>query len=75
MKLSITFKNEAERVAAEHFMSWLSGQGEQDYWNWMEYREQEEAGNITITAFNYKYEKGEATLELGRVSQDEEEDE
>ena len=39
--------------AAKHFASWLCEQGEQDYWNWMEYREQEEDGDITALRFNY----------------------
>ncbi len=41
------------KAAAKHFMSWLDGQGEQDYWTWMECREGEESGDIT--AVNFKY--------------------
>lgn len=48
--VTIKFDNEA---AAEHFLHWLCGQGEQDYWLWMEYREQEEKGDITATGFDY----------------------
>lgn len=50
VKLTIEFDNEK---AAKHFMSWLDGQGEQDYWTWMGYREREEKGNITAVRFNY----------------------
>jgi hypothetical protein len=35
-------------------MSWLSGQGEQDYWLWMEYREQKEPDG-DITALDFKH--------------------
>ena len=38
---------------AEHFASWLCESGEQQYWDWMEYREQEESGDITATSFHY----------------------
>lgn len=39
--------------AAMHFAHWLCGSGEQDYWQWMECREQEEKGNITVKKFHY----------------------
>lgn len=39
--------------AANHFKHWLCGAGEQDYWNWMEYREEEEDGDITGRDFDY----------------------
>jgi hypothetical protein len=49
--ISIEFDN---KEAADHFASWLCGQGEQDYWLWMEYREEdEEDGDITATSFHY----------------------
>lgn len=48
--------NFANPVAAKHFQSWLCGQGEQDYWTWMECREEEEKGNITVTNFDYDHE-------------------
>lgn len=44
VKLVIEFDNEE---AAYHFGSWLCGSGEQNYWQWMEYREEEEEGDIT----------------------------
>lgn len=49
--LSIEFANPE---AANHFATWLCESGEQDYWNWMEYREQdEEEGDITARSFHY----------------------
>jgi hypothetical protein len=39
--------------ARDHFARWLCGSGEQDYWQWMECREQEEEGPITATEFQY----------------------
>lgn len=42
-KVTIEFAN---NKAAEHFLSWLCGQGEQDYWNWMACREEEEQGQV-----------------------------
>jgi len=39
--------------AAKHFVNWLNGSGEQDYWNWMDGREFEEDGPITATRFVY----------------------
>ena len=48
--LTIKFDNDKAR---EHFVSWLCGSGEQDYWEWMEYRENEEQGDITATEFDY----------------------
>lgn len=49
-KIEIHFANEE---AAKHFASWLCGAGEQDYWTWMECREQEEDGDISVKEFNY----------------------
>lgn len=53
--LSIEFDN---NEALEHFAHWLCGQGEQDYWQWMEYREQEDEGDITVVKFDYHCGKG-----------------
>ncbi len=39
--------------AAKHFASWLCESGEQSYWLWMEYREQEDEGDITAVEFDY----------------------
>jgi hypothetical protein len=39
--------------AAKHFTLWLCEQGEQDYWEWMRCREENESGNITATSFHY----------------------
>ncbi len=50
---TLTFEFENEK-AANHFKTWLCEQGEQDYWMWMECREQEEKGNITGINFHYQ---------------------
>lgn len=43
------------KKAAHHFAVWLCESGEQDYWQWMECREEdEESGNITAVSFEYK---------------------
>ena len=49
--------------SAKHFAQWLSGQGEQDYWVWMDARESEEAGDITATRF----ERWQVDPETGNV--------
>jgi hypothetical protein len=41
------------KSAADHFATWLCESGEQSYWEWMECREQEQAGNITAKQFHY----------------------
>ena len=48
--VTIRFGSDA---AAKHFALWLCGQGEQQYWDWMRYREQEEPGPITAVSFDY----------------------
>ena len=48
--VQIHFDNEK---AAKGFLLWLCEAGEQDYWNWQQYREQEEKGNITATNIDY----------------------
>lgn len=47
------------KEAAEHFALWLCESGEQQYWDWMEYREDEEDGDITATSFHYHGEEDE----------------
>ena len=71
MNITIKFENEK---AALHFAHWLCGQGEQNYWTWMEYREQEEAGDITAREFVYHKDNefvpdGEINVVLGRISE------
>lgn len=51
MDCDLVIKFHSKR-AREHFALWLCEQGEQNYWEWMEYREQEEKGNITVL-FDY----------------------
>lgn len=48
--LIIRFSN---KEAARHFAVWLCEAGEQDYWQWMEYRERKENGDITVKTFDY----------------------
>ena len=49
-KLTLEFSSPE---ALKHFATWLCESGEQDYWEWMRYREGEEEGPITATAFHY----------------------
>lgn len=50
-KLIFDFENEE---ALNHFKLWMCGSGEQGYWDWMEYREEEEeTGDITGLSFDY----------------------
>lgn len=51
-KVTLTIEFDSE-IALQHFAGWLCGSGEQKYWDWMEYREQEEHGDITATSFHY----------------------
>ena len=47
--ISISFDN---KNAAEGFMEWLCGDGEQMYWEWMKFREQEDfSKNLTALTF------------------------
>lgn len=57
----------ANKRAAEHFMKWLCGSGEQDYWAWMEYREKNEGGNITAIDLDYDFKKFLIKTEIGRA--------
>lgn len=43
----------ASAEAAMHFASWLCDRAEQDYWEWMRCREEDEEGDITVTRFHY----------------------
>jgi hypothetical protein len=56
-KLVIEFDNDKAR---EHFARWLCGSGEQEYWEWMKFREEEEAGNITALEFEYFHVKDDS---------------
>jgi hypothetical protein len=70
LKIIIEYDSEEERHAGEHFLHWLCGQGEQDYWLWMEYREQENVdGKITLTSFHYNFEKLFAKPKIGRLDE------
>lgn len=67
-EVKISFANEE---AARHFMIWLSEQGEQDYWTWMECREQEEDGKITAVRFDYDTKDFTIETTLGRLDKNE----
>lgn len=56
MKKEITIQFDSEK-AARHFALWLCESGEQQYWEWMRYREDEEKGNITAVEFHYHGEE------------------
>lgn len=43
--------------AAKHFQSWLSGAGEQDYWEWMSCQDMAYSAPLTATRFHYQYKK------------------
>lgn len=71
MKIKIECKTDEEREAAKHFLVWLCEQGEQDYWTWMEYREGENAGDITMLRLKYDFKKFTVEPELGRLDRKE----
>lgn len=53
MSSDITIKF-ANQKAAECFATWLCEAGEQDYWEWMKYHEEEtEDKDITVLKFEY----------------------
>lgn len=64
-KLIFTFSSQE---AANHFKSWLCEMGEQQYWDWMTYREQEEeVGDITALEFDYHTGTDEVPALCGRL--------
>lgn len=67
----LRFDNQA---AADQFVLWLCEQGEQDYWNWMEHREQRLSGPITGTEFKYNsnsaFGKSPILVKCGRLTAD-----
>ena len=58
--------------AAEHFKVWMCESGEQGYWEWMEYREDEEdTKDITGLDFNYHYKDGSIIpVKCGRMDKE-----
>ena len=74
MKNDIVIKFDSEE-AARHFAIWLCEAGEQDYWQWMEVRETEDPGNITVVSFDYHgknefMKDGIIRTRLGRLTDD-----
>lgn len=64
-KVTIEFDNPK---AAEHFQTWLCEAGEQDYWEWMDCREQEEEDdNITAVSLHYNWQDLIVTTTCGRL--------
>ena len=53
-KVTVEFEDSA---TAEHFMSWMDGQGEQDYWMWMDGADV--GGKHTAKYFAYDFKKRE----------------
>lgn len=64
--LTLNFEN---HEALNHFWRWLCESGEQNYWEYMEYREQEEDGDITGLQFDYrKADNGNIQVKCGRFT-------
>ena len=61
MKIKVEFKNAEEERVAEEFLTWLCEAGEQDYWNWMECRDEEK--NL-IGHFDYDFKKMTVDCEI-----------
>lgn len=57
----------ASRKAAEHFMHFLDGHGEQVYWDWMSEQEQEDSDEITAIKLKYNFKNLEIDTQLGRL--------
>lgn len=54
--------------AANHFKTWLCESGEQSYWEWMQYRETEEDGDITGIDFDYHSGTDRIPVKCGRFT-------
>lgn len=63
---TLVFKFENQQ-ALKHFKVWMRESGEQDYWAWMEYREDEEDGPITGLRFDYWSDGNKIKVECGRI--------
>ena len=62
MARDITIRFDSDE-AALHFADWLCGSGEQQYWEWMRCREEEEDGPITAVDFSYHGVEDETKVE------------
>ena len=67
---ALTFEFDNEE-ALNHFKTWLCESGEQQYWEWQEAREDEEAGAITGLSFDY-WNGAIIKVKCGRLDDDEE---
>lgn len=63
--LVVEFDNPEARY---QFAAWLCGSGEQHYWDWMEYREMDHDGPITVLNFDYDFKNGIIKTKTGRNS-------
>lgn len=64
--LTLNFSNSE---AMGHFWRWLSGSGEQQYWEWMKDAESLEEGDITGLEFDYRRaDKGSVVVRCGRFT-------
>lgn len=72
---SVTFHFQ-NPLAAYLFKTWMCEMGEQDYWQWMEYRERNcswEYPRYNVTGTRFDYWKGDTVFaECGRLDHDEE---
>lgn len=64
-RLTFVFEN---WEAANCFKHWLCESGEQGYWQWQEYAEAEEAGDITGIDFDYHTDSDEIIVKCGRLT-------
>lgn len=55
-------KTQEEVDAANKFLIWLCESGEQQYWNWMDLRDEDKG--VTIGRFKYEFDKLSVNLEL-----------
>jgi hypothetical protein len=56
--LKIEFDNQD---TLEYFKNWLAGSGEQDYWDWMSYRDAAYEEDITVVVFHYNTKQPDGT--------------
>jgi hypothetical protein len=55
-KRSITIEFDSDEIAT-HFATWLCEAGEQDYWNWIRYQEQNYPNINCAISFDYHGER------------------
>ncbi len=66
---NVLFQFDSEE-SANHFWRWMCESGEQQYWDYMSYREMEEDGDITGISFDYsKADSGLVKVKSGRFTE------